>query len=69
MDGRSFGLSPIPDKAYKIWYFAFVAPTELVDYSDNIIFPDVFKTVLLARARYYIHQFKEKSTSSFFCFR
>jgi hypothetical protein len=66
MDGRSFGLSPIPDKAYKIWFFAFEAPTELVAYSDNIIFPDVFKTVLLARARYYIHQFKENPQAASF---
>jgi hypothetical protein len=36
-----------------------IKPTELSAYSDAIVFPDVYKTVLLSRARYYVHQFKE----------
>ena len=42
-DGRNFGLSPIPDKPYRIWYFA-----------------------LIARARYYMHQFKENPQAAAF---
>ena len=58
-DGRNFGLSPIPDKVYRIHFFAFNQATELSAHSDAIVFPDVYKTVLLSRARYYVHQFKE----------
>ena len=28
-DNRKFGLSPIPDKAYAVWFFAYLLPTEL----------------------------------------
>jgi len=65
-DGRSFGLSPIPDKAYKVYFFAYVQPTELVNYSDEIVFKDVYKNVLLARARYYMHQFKQETQAAAF---
>jgi hypothetical protein len=58
-DGRLFGLSPIPDKVYRVWFYAYNQPTQLSAYSDEIVFPDVYKTVLLARARYFVHQFKE----------
>jgi len=58
-DGRMFGLSPIPDKVYRVWFYAYNQATQLSDYSDEIVFPDVYKTVLLARARYFVHQFKE----------
>lgn len=58
-DGRMFGLSPIPDKVYRVWFYAYTQPTQLSAYSDEIVFPDVYKTVLLARARYFVHQFKE----------
>ncbi len=58
-DGRNFGLSPIPDKVYRVHFFAFNQPTQLSAHSDTIVFPDIYKTVLLARARYYVHQFKE----------
>jgi hypothetical protein len=58
-DGRMLGLSPIPDKVYRVWFYAYTQPTQLSAYSDEIVFPDVYKTVLLARARYFVHQFKE----------
>jgi hypothetical protein len=58
-DGRMFGLSPIPDKVYRVWFYAYTQPTQLSTYSDAIVFPDMYKTVLLSRARYFIHQFKE----------
>jgi hypothetical protein len=58
-DGRMLGLSPIPDKVYRVWFYAYNQPTQLLAYSDEIVFPDVYKPVLLARARYFVHQFKE----------
>lgn len=58
-DNRKFGLSPIPDKKYAVWFYAYVLPTELSAYSDKIVIPITYKNVLLARARYFILQFKE----------
>jgi len=65
-DGRKFGLSPIPDKTYKVYYTAWKQPTRLVEYSDAVVFPDMYVPVLLARARYYIWQFKENPQSAAF---
>lgn len=65
-DGRKFALSPIPDKAYKVWFFAYDLPTELSAHSDEIVFPDVYSTTLLAKARYFIHQFKENPQAAAF---
>ena len=58
-DSRKFGLSPIPDKVYKVWFFAYDLPTQLSAHSDAIVFPDLYKTVILSKARYYTHQFKD----------
>ena len=58
-DHRKFGLSPIPDKVYKVWFFAYDLPTELSAHSDAVVFPDIYKTVILSKARYYTHQFKD----------
>ena len=33
---------------------------------DETVFPDVYKTVLLARSRYYVHQFKEDTQAAAF---
>ena len=65
-DNRKFGLSPIPDDVYRVWFFAYNLPTGLSAFSDEIVFPNIYKPVLLARARYYIHQFKENSQAAAF---
>ena len=65
-DARNFGLSPIPDQVYRIWFFAWDLPTELDAHGDTIVFPDVYRTVLLARARYYIWQFKDNPQAAAF---
>jgi hypothetical protein len=65
-DARKFGLSPIPNKVYRIWFYAWNLPTKLVAYSDEIIFPEMYSTVLLARARYYMHQFKDNPQAASF---
>ena len=54
-----FGLSPIPDGVYKVYFFAYSQPTELTAHGDTVVFPKQYSTVLLARARYYMHQFKD----------
>ena len=58
-DARKFGLSPIPDQVYKVWFFAYNLPTQLSAHGDAIVFPDLYKTVILSKARYYTHQFKD----------
>ena len=65
-DGRKFGLSPIPKKVYRAWYFAWDLPTALSAHGDVIVFPDMYASVLLARARYYMHQFKDNPQSAAF---
>jgi len=65
-DARKFGLSPIPDKVYRVWFYAWNLPTKLSAYTDSIVFPEMYTTVLLARARYYIHQFKDNPQAASF---
>ena len=60
-DSRKFGLSPIPDKVYRVWFFAWDLPTALDAHGDAIVFPDMYSPVLLARDRYYMAQFKENA--------
>jgi len=63
-DGRRFGLSPIPDKIYNIHFFAYDRPAALSADTDTVLFPEQYKPVLLARARYYIYQFKDNIAQS-----
>ena len=65
-DGRKFGVSPIPDKVYRVWFFAWDLPTALSAHGDAIVFPDMYVPVLIARARYYMHQFKDNPQASAF---
>jgi len=58
-DGRKFGLSPIPDKEYKVWFYAWALPAKMSVATDAIVFPEIYSAVLLAKARYYIWQFKD----------
>ena len=58
-DGRRVGLSPIPNGVYRIYFNAFNRPSELTNDTDVVLFPEQYKPVLLARARYYIYQFKD----------
>jgi len=65
-DGRKFGVSPIPKEVYRVWFFAYSLPTALSAHGDEIVFPDVYVPVLIARARYYMHQFKENMQAAAF---
>ncbi len=65
-DSRKFGLSPIPDKEYKVWFFAYNQPTQLVNHDDTLVFPDTYASVLSARARYYVWQFKDSPQAAAF---
>ena len=63
---RKFGLSPLPDQVYRIYYYAYNLPTELSAHGDAIVFPDLYVPVLINRARYYMHQFKDNNQGAAF---
>ena len=58
------GFSPIPDRVYKIYFYAYAQPTELTASTDTVVFPKQYTSVLLARARYYVHQFKDNMSQA-----
>ena len=65
-DARKFGVSPIPDKVYRVWFFAWDLHTALDAHGDATVFPDVYNSVLMARARYHFHQFKDSPQQAAF---
>ena len=65
-DNRKFGLSPIPDKAYNVHFYAFNPPTKLSAHGDTITFPEQYSNVITARVRYYVWQFKESPQQAAF---
>lgn len=56
----SFGLSPVPDKVYRIYFYAWEQLTPLSAYDDVIVIPSQYIQVLLAKTRYYVWQFKDQ---------
>ena len=58
-DGRAFGLSNVPDKAYRIQYIAWHEPAVLKEATDTLPFSTRFYTVIVSRARYYAWTFRE----------
>lgn len=65
-DNRYFGLSPIPDKVYRVYFNAWTQPTRLSAHGDQIVIPDTWINVLYAKARYYMWQFKESPQQAAF---
>ena len=59
-DNRRFGLSPIPDKEYRVYFYAWNRPVPLQYWNDTINLPDQYRSVLIARTRYYAWQRKEQ---------
>jgi len=57
-DTRYFGLSPIPDAVYRIYFSAWTIPTALVLHSDQLVIPDRWVNVLYAGARVPMWGFK-----------
>ena len=63
-NNNQFGMSPIPDEVYRIYFFAWDQLTLLVAHDDEIVIPTMYKPVLMARLRYYVHQFKNNTEES-----
>lgn len=56
---KGFGVTPVPDHNYAIYYTAWSAPAFLNAFNDTLPFPDKFYNVLVSRARYYAWIFRE----------
>ncbi len=63
-NNNQFGLSPIPDEVYRIYFFAWDQLTILSNHDDTIVMPSQYLPVLMARIRYYVHQFKDNVEAS-----
>lgn len=53
------GLSPIPDKAYDVYFDCWVSPSELSATTDLHLIPDTFEDVILDGASAYCYGFRE----------
>ncbi|MDB4312176.1 hypothetical protein N9937_01975 [bacterium] len=65
-DRRRFGISPIPDGVYKLYFTAYDQLTALSAATDEIRIPSQYLPVLMARIRYYVYQFKGRSNEAQF---
>lgn len=63
-DRRRFGLSPIPDEIYRVYFTAYDQLTLLSAYDDTILMPSQYLPVLMSRIRYYVWQFKQEPQQS-----
>ena len=52
-------MSPLPDKAYRIYFYAWEQIAELSAQDDEIKYSEQWSSVLLSKARYYMWHFKE----------
>ena len=57
-DNRYFGLSPIPDKVYRVYFNSWIIPTALSAATDELVIPDRWMNVLYAGARIPMWGFK-----------
>lgn len=61
--GTGFGVSPAPDKTYRLQFRYFVTPTELLNHGDqitgNIVYPDAFTPVVVEGAMYHMYMLKD----------
>ena len=58
-DNRRFGISPIPDGVYRIYFTAYDQLTLLSAHDDTLAMPSQYVPVLTARVRYFAWQFKQ----------
>jgi hypothetical protein len=66
-DGRRFGLSPIPDGIYKVYFYAYDRPVDLSAHGDTVAIPDQWVSVLISRTLYYIWKRKENTENMQAC--
>lgn len=61
--GTGFGVSPAPDKTYRLSFRYFLHPTELVDVADtptgNVVYPNVLDYIITEGAMSHLYLFKD----------
>jgi hypothetical protein len=66
--GLGFGISPAPDKTYRLQFRYFLHPQELVVYNDTptgaLVYPDVLTPIFVEGALYHIYMFKDNPESA-----
>lgn len=62
--GTGFGVSPAPDKTYRISFRYYRYPDELVNAADVPRMPSQFTTVLLSGAMYHMYLYKDNAESA-----
>lgn len=62
--GTGFGVSPAPDKTYRISFRYFRYPDELVNATDVPRMPNQFTTVIVDGAMYHMYMFKDNAESA-----
>lgn len=62
--GQGWGLSPSPNKAYKVKFKYFVAPTDLSAHGDETVIPERFDYVIIAGGMYHLSLFKDDPQKS-----
>lgn len=62
--GESFGVTPVPDKAYEIEYVYWSVPTDLTLFNDTCIIPTRFDYVILDGAMMIMMRFRSNEQSA-----
>lgn len=56
---NNFIISPKPDRVYTVQYEAFSLPTELVDYDDVPVIPEVWRNIITDAALWNVYMFRD----------
>jgi hypothetical protein len=59
--GMEFGMSPAPDKAYKVVYEYYTTNVELLNYQDVPTIPESYRQVIIDGAMYHAYLFRGNS--------
>ena len=66
--GTGFGITPTPDKTYRLSFRYFLHPSELVDVADtptgNIQYPNILDFIIVEGAMYHLYLFKDNPESA-----
>lgn len=62
--GNGFGVSPSPDKAYRIRFRYYLNYSDITNYNDVTRIPDSFDTVIVDGALYHLYMFKDNIESA-----
>ena len=66
--GTGWGVSPAPDKSYRITFRYYLHPLEMVNYDDtitgNIIYPNALEPTIIEGALYHMYMLKDNPESA-----